>query len=165
MLEIKTLGKDDKILRAQCSLVPDIDGSIRDFARAMIDTMHEDNGIGLAAPQVGELSRLFVVHVQGDIPRVFINPEIIGTSLEMSLYEEGCLSVPRVYYDVNRPSEVSIQAWDENGRPFTMDADGILARVILHEYDHLKGTLFIDHLTEKQRSRLLNVYNKKIQTL
>ena len=163
MLEIKTLGKHDTILRAQCSVIPDINGGIRDFAEAMIETMHVGNGIGLAAPQVGELSRLFVVHVQGDIPRVFINPEIIGTSLEMSAYEEGCLSIPNLYYDVDRPAEVTVQAWDERGKPFTLDADGILARVIQHEYDHLKGTLFIDHLTEKKRARLLTVYNRKMQ--
>jgi len=158
-----TLGKDDRILRAQCSVVPDIDGSIKDFSLAMIETMHAGNGIGLAAPQVGDLSRLFVVHVQGDTPRVFINPEIIGTSMETVPYEEGCLSIPGLYYDVTRPAEITIQAWDENGRPFTLDADGILARVIQHEYDHLKGTLFIDHLSEKQRSRLLTVYNRKFQ--
>jgi len=157
------LGKHDRILRAQCAVIPDIDGGIRDFSRAMIETMHLGNGIGLAAPQVGELSRLFVVHVQGDKPRVFINPEIIGTSLDMSTYEEGCLSIPGLYYDLNRPAEITIQAWDENGKPFTLDAEGLLARVIQHEYDHLKGTLFIDHLSEKQRSRLLTVYNRKLQ--
>lgn len=165
MLDIKTLGKDDRILRAQCSVVPDIDAGIRDFSQAMIETMHIGNGIGLAAPQVGELFRMFVVHVQGDMPRVFINPEIIGTSMEMSAYEEGCLSIPGVYYDINRPAEITVQAWDERGKPFTLDADGLLARVIQHEYDHLKGTLFIDHMSEKQRLRLLNIYNRKLQNV
>ena len=76
--------------------------------------------------------------------RVFINPQIISTSEEVSEYEEGCLSIPQVYESITRPAKVKVQAFDENGKPFTLDADGLLARVIQHEYDHLDGILFID---------------------
>jgi len=162
MLNIVTLGDDRLIKRA--SVVPDIDKMIFDLSNAMIETMHEGNGIGLAGPQVGEMKRMFVCHVQGDVPRVFINPEIIQTSQEMVTMEEGCLSIPGVYADVVRPAQISIQAWNEKGRPFRLDAEGVLARVIQHEYDHLNGVLFIDHLSDKKRQRLLKVYNKNADT-
>jgi peptide deformylase len=93
--------------------------------------------------------------VEKDVPRVFINPSIIETSEELVKYEEGCLSIPGLYADVIRPKTVRIQAWNEKGRPFTLTADGILARVILHEYDHLEGTLFIDRISEVKRNRIL----------
>jgi peptide deformylase len=91
---------------------------------------------------------------------VFINPSIVGTSQEMVKLEEGCLSVPGVYVDVLRPVAVRVQAWNEKGRPFTFEADGILARVILHEYDHLEGTLFIDRIPESKRSKILAKFEK-----
>lgn len=161
MLDIVTLGDD--VLRKQASLIPDIDRSISDLAAAMIDSMHIGKGIGLAGPQVGELKRLFVTHVEGDTPRVFINPQIIRTSQELGTYEEGCLSIPGIYSDVVRPLFVGVQAWNERGRPFTLDAEGVLARVILHEYDHLNGILFLDHIDEKKRARLTRVYDRKFR--
>jgi peptide deformylase len=85
----------------------------------------------------------------------------VQTSEDLSEYEEGCLSVPGMYADVIRPAEVRVQAWNERGRPFTIDADGLLARVILHEYDHLEGTLFIDRLSAMKRDRLVGMYEKK----
>ncbi len=159
MLTIVRLG--DAVLRKQASLIPDIDRTIADLAAGMIEAMHAGRGIGLAGPQVAELKRIFVTHVEGDRARVFINPQIIRTSTEQEPREEGCLSIPGVYADVVRPSEISVQAWNERGRPFTLDADGILARVILHEYDHLNGVLFLDHLDEKKRLRLVRVYDKR----
>ncbi|MFQ3547068.1 MAG: peptide deformylase, partial [Termitinemataceae bacterium] len=120
-------------------------------------------GIGLAGPQVGLLQRIFIVHIEGETPRVFINPTIIGTSPEQSQYEEGCLSIPGMYADVNRPEKITIQAWNERGRPFTLDAEGLLARVIQHEYDHLEGVLFIDRLSELKRKRLIALYEKKMR--
>ncbi len=159
MLNIITLGDERLVKRA--AVISDIDKMIYDLSQAMIEAMHEGNGIGLAGPQVGEMKRLFVCHVQGDIPRVFINPEIVQTSHEQVLMEEGCLSIPGVYADVVRPAQVSIQAWNENGKPFRLDAEGVLARVIQHEFDHLNGVLFIDHISDKKRQRLLKVYNKK----
>ena len=149
------------MLRKKCATIAVFDKKLEDLVIAMIDTMHTGDGIGLAGPQVGVEKRLFVCHVPDDEPRVFINPEIIGTSQELSPYEEGCLSIPGVYSDVIRPKAVTVQAWTLEGRPFKIEVEGILARVIQHEIDHLKGILFIDHLTDKKRLRLLSTYEKR----
>lgn len=162
MLSIVTLG--DEVLTHKAAVIPEVDHAIQSLAEAMIEAMHVGRGIGLAGPQVGELKRLFVTHVEGDVPRVFINPQIMQTSNEQLTYEEGCLSIPGIYADVLRPEYVTVQAWNERGRPFRVDADGMLARVILHEYDHLNGTLFLDHLDEKKRSRLVKIYDRKQKT-
>ncbi len=161
MLDIVTLGDD--VLRERVDEIQDINGEIAELAQHMLSTMYTGDGVGLAAPQVGLLKSLFVCHVNGDQPRVFINPQIIGTSQEMLSYEEGCLSIPGVYGDVIRPATITVQAINERGKPFKVDAEGMLARVIQHEMDHLKGVLFIDHLDEKQRERLLKAYQKKIR--
>ncbi|MFW6207335.1 MAG: peptide deformylase [Spirochaetota bacterium] len=161
MLDIVTLGDD--VLRERVDEIQDINGEIAELAQHMLSTMYTGDGVGLAAPQVGLLKSLFVCHVNGDQPRVFINPQIIGTSQEMLPYEEGCLSIPGVYGDVIRPATITVQAINERGKPFKVDAEGMLARVIQHEMDHLKGVLFIDHLDEKQRERLLKAYQKKIR--
>ena len=161
MLDIVTLGDD--VLREQVDEIKDVNGEIADLAQNMISAMYNGDGIGLAAPQVGLLHSLFVCHVTGDEPRVFINPQIIGTSQEMLPYEEGCLSIPGVYGDVVRPAAITVQAVNEKGRPFKIDAEGMLARVIQHEMDHLKGILFIDHIEESQRERLVKAYNKKMR--
>ena len=159
MLSIVTLG--DEVLTRRASLIPVVDRSISDLSAAMIDAMHIGKGIGLAGPQVGELKRLFVTHVDGDVPRVFINPQIILTSNELESFEEGCLSIPGIYANVMRPQAVTVQAWNERGRPFTLDAEGILARVIQHENDHLNGVLFLDHLDDKKKNRLVSIFEKK----
>jgi peptide deformylase len=91
---------------------------------------------------------------------VFINPEIVLTSQEIVVIEEGCLSLPRLYLDVTRPQSVRVQAWNEKGRPFTVETDGLLARVILHEYDHLEGVLFIDRLNPGKRDRAISQYRR-----
>lgn len=158
-MEIITLG--DEILRKKAVTVGDIDAALAALAKDMLEAMRVGRGVGLAGPQVGELKRIFVTQIEGDVPRVFINPSIIETSPELSEYEEGCLSIPGMYADVTRPAAVRVQAWNERGRPFTIDADGFLARVILHEYDHLEGTLFIDRLSEAKRNKLVTLYEKK----
>lgn len=160
-MEIITLG--DETLTKPATLVADIDKGIADFTAAMLETMMKGNGIGLAASQVGYLKRIFVCHFQGDIPRVFINPEILRTSNDQETFEEGCLSIPGIYADVVRPEEITVQAWDEKGKPFTIDADGLLARVIQHEMDHLRGVLFIDHLNPKKRERVVKQYYRKVR--
>jgi len=160
MMKIYTLG--DEVLEKKASLIADIDKKIVDLSTAMLDAMYEGKGIGLAGPQVGEGLRLFVCHVNDDVARVFINPEIIATSQEVVPYEEGCLSIPGMYADVVRPAAVRVQAWNEKGKPFTLDAEGVLARVIQHEFDHLNGVLFIDHLEEKKRKRMVKLFQKKI---
>jgi peptide deformylase len=152
-MEILTLGHE--LLCRKAEPVKNIDNEIRVIADRMIGALHDGKGVGLAGPQVGFMRRIFVVHVDGDQPRVFINPSITATSAETVKYEEGCLSIPGVWADVVRPRTVQIQAWNERGRPFTLDADGILARVILHEYDHLEGMLFIDRIPPRRRDRIL----------
>lgn len=158
MLTIYTLP--DEVLRRTSDPIEEIDDETKQLALDMIDTMHAGNGIGLAGIQVGINKRLFVVHVSKDKPRVFINPEIIETSVEEVEYEEGCLSIPGVYADVRRAAAVKIQAWNERGRPFKLDADGLLARVILHENDHLNGVLFLDYLSDRKRDKLLKQYDR-----
>jgi peptide deformylase len=158
-MEIITLGND--LLRQKAEPVKPIGEEYRKIAAEMIDALHEGKGVGLAGPQVGLMKRIFVVHVDRDIPRIFINPAIIMTSQEQVKYEEGCLSIPGIYADVIRPENIQVQAWNERGRPFTLDAGGILARVILHEYDHLEGTLFIDRLSEPKRKKIVAKWEKR----
>ena len=156
MLNIVTLG--DERLGKHSILVPDFDGEIESLIEQMFETKHANKGIGLAAVQVGKLIRLFVTHVPKDAPRVFINPEVIETSGGQRSFEEGCLSIPEVNADVIRPEQVQLQAWNVKGRPFSMDAEDLLARVIQHELDHLNGVLFIDRIDPKKRERLVKQY-------
>ena len=157
MLEIVTIPAE--VLYQKAQPVNEINGSIAELADNMLDAMHAAQGIGLAGPQVGKQLRLFVVHVADDQPRLFVNPEIIGTSLETVKLEEGCLSIPGLYAEVVRPRAIEVQAYNRRGRPFTLQADGILARVILHEIDHLNGVLFLDHLPQRKRERMLRRYD------
>ena len=158
MLNIVTLG--DERLQKHSIVIPDFDGEIQTLAEQMFETMYTNKGIGLAAVQVGKLVRLFITHVPNDDPRVFINPEIVETSVEQGSYEEGCLSIPEINADVIRPAHVRIQAWNLKGRPFSIDAGQMLARVVQHELDHLNGVLFIDRLNPKKRERLVRRYEK-----
>jgi peptide deformylase len=157
MLNIITLGDDQ--LRKHSIVVPDLNGTVHTLIEQMFESMREYKGIGLAAVQVGSLYRLFITEVGGDRPRVFVNPEILETSVEQISYEEGCLSIPGIEADVLRPQRVRVQAWNEKGRPFTLDAEDMLARVVQHEYDHLNGVLFIDHIDPKKRERLVRQFN------
>lgn len=157
-MRICTLGED--VLRVVAAPVKDIDDELREFIKGMFATMKADRGLGLAAPQVGRSVRLFVCHADKDKDRVFINPQIVRMSEELVDYEEGCMSIPGLYAEVKRPREVSVQAYNEKGRPFTIDADGLLARVIQHELDHLDGKLFIDHLSKAKRERIVSQWEK-----
>ncbi|MGO9411835.1 MAG: peptide deformylase [Spirochaetia bacterium] len=160
MLSIIKLG--DPILKKHSVVVPDVNDNIRALVTEMIETMERGKGVGLAAVQVGELVRLFVTKVPGDSARVFINPDILETSIEQATMEEGCLSIPGLYTEVTRPASVRIQAWNEKGKPFTLSAEEYLARVIQHELDHLNGILFIDRVGPKKRQRLLAEYESKV---
>ncbi len=161
MLDIYTIGAD--VLRKNADPIEKFDEELAGLVAKMFETMKLGKGVGLAAPQVGLAQRLFVVQIEGDTPRVFINPEIVQTSLELESFEEGCLSIPGVYADLDRPSGIRVQAWNERGRRFVLEAEGFLARVIQHELDHLNGILFTDRLTERNRDRLLKQYEKRMR--
>ncbi len=160
MLNIIKLG--DPLLKKHSVVVPDINDEVRALVAGMFETMERGKGVGLAAVQVGELLRLFVTKVPGDSPRVFINPDILETSIDEVTMEEGCLSIPGLYTDVTRPGSIRVQAWNEKGRPFALSAEEYLARVIQHELDHLNGILFIDRVGPKKRQRLLAEYDSKV---
>ena len=160
MLDIYTL--DDEVLRTETEEVKVFDGALKMLIDAMFDTMMEADGVGLAGPQVGVSQKLFVVDTRRGDRLAFINPVILETSIEEVPFEEGCLSVPGVFHDVMRPQRVKVQAQDVNGKYFTVDADGFLARVIQHENDHLNGILFTDHVEEKDREKMLNQCRKKL---
>jgi peptide deformylase len=134
----------DEILRKKCREVSGIDERLLTLIEDMKETMYEAEGVGLAAPQVGTLKRLFVIDI-GEGPLVFINPEIIETS-GSQIDEEGCLSLPGETKEVMRPNYVRVRALNEKGEDFEIESEELLARAILHEYDHLNGTLFIDRV-------------------
>ena len=144
MLRITKLGEE--ILRQVAVPVKEeeINDEFRKIIEEMFETMDAANGVRLAAPQVNINKRFFVLTADDDVRRVFVNPQIISTSAEMSDYEEGCLSIPKIYEVIKRPSKVTVQALDENGKKFTIEAEGLLARIIQHENDHLDGIVFID---------------------
>lgn len=164
MLKIKLYGED--VLRQKVEPIAEIDAGIRELARDMLETMYCADGIGLAAPQVGILQALVVVDVspmseKHPNPLVLINPKIVEHN-GSSIYTEGCLSIPAVYADVTRPSEVVVRYQSLKGTWRKRKFDGIMARVIQHEIDHLKGVLFIDYLEEKTREHVMEALDLTI---
>ena len=151
-LEIYKLGDD--VLRKNAKRISKVDHSIRYLAKEMLQSMYAAKGIGLAAPQIGINKELLVIDVNFEDsaaePLILINPEITAYGSTLNSYEEGCLSIPGVYLNVVRPSTIKLKFRDEMGRPRKMKADGILARCIQHEMDHLKGVLFVDRVTSKE---------------
>jgi len=149
----------DKILRKKVNKVKVIDNEIIELVTNMFDTMRNANGIGLAANQVGADRAVFVVDIsmveeyQDSKPLVFINPKIVKRSEEKVVFEEGCLSIPDVRGDVERPEAISITYQDFDFKEQTLDADNLLARVIQHEYDHLMGILFTDLVDDELKKR------------
>lgn len=161
---MKIRYEPDPILRQQCQPVASIDSATAKLCRAMIRCMQRARGIGLAAPQIGISSTLFVTEAPGDYPRVFINPQIIETSYDQVPIQEGCLSIPAIYYHIQRSRTAVIQAYNEQGEQFTLQTEGMLARVILHEQDHLRGVLFWDLLPEDIRRQLQAHYHNQVVT-
>jgi peptide deformylase len=157
LLDIRVLG--DPILRAETTPVGTITDDIRRLVRDMFDTMHIAKGIGLAAPQVGRTERLAVIDVDKN-PMVIVNPEVIYTEGKAKA-EEGCLSIPDIYGDVERPAKVRIRALDIEGREFEVEADELLARCLQHEIDHLHGKLFIDYLSVLKRRTAMAKWTKE----
>jgi peptide deformylase len=152
----------DPILRQKAEQINHIDDALRQLVSDMLETMHATQGIGLAAPQVFHSITLFVacVPIQSDgkwhqgINRVFINPQLISCSTETRQSEEGCLSIPGIYMKIPRPQSVHIRAIDMMGEAFEETMEGLQAANFLHEYDHLQGTLILDHLTKEEREKL-----------
>jgi len=161
ILRVTKLGED--ILRQVAQPVQEVNDEIRQLAQDMFETMIEYDGVGLACPQVGKSLRMFVVIADDDVRRVFINPQIIKTSSEVSDYDEGCLSIPQVYETITRPVKVTVQAMNENGKVFTLDADGLLARIIQHEYDHLEGILYIDRGDKDFAEKTTAQFKKRLE--
>jgi peptide deformylase len=150
-LPIHTLGARE--LRTAARRISKVDESVRELARDMLRSMYTAKGIGLAAPQVGIAKQLLVIDLDleeaATPPLVLINPEITAAGSSLNTYEEGCLSIPKVYLNVVRPSVVEVSFRDELGRPRKIKADGLLARCIQHEMDHLQGVLFVDRVTDE----------------
>ena len=147
-LQVHYLG--DRVLRQPAKRVAKIDNALRDFACKMLQTMYSEDGIGLAAPQVGVNKQLLVIDAdpedENNAPLVMINPKIISASKQLATGQEGCLSIPGVYLDVVRPAAVEVSFKDETGRPRKIKVDDLVARVIQHEMDHLNGVLFVDRV-------------------
>jgi peptide deformylase len=152
LLPVRVLG--DPILRRIATRVRAVDDEIRRLADDMYETMYMAKGIGLAAPQVGVDARVFVTDVDG-ARHVMINPELVRVEGALESGEEGCLSIPDVMGDVKRPARIVMTGSDLRGELVTLDADGLLARCLQHELDHLNGRLFIDHLSFLKRRRAL----------
>jgi peptide deformylase len=151
ILDIRVLG--DPILRQATVPVTEVTDDLRRLIADMFDTMYHARGIGLAAPQVGRTERLAVIDVD-DEPMVIINPEIIDRSGSAKA-EEGCLSIPDIYADVERPRSVVVRAMDAEGETFELEATELLARCLQHEIDHLEGKLFLDYLSVLKRTAAL----------
>ncbi|MBQ2611452.1 peptide deformylase [bacterium] len=161
----KVLKYGDPKLREKAKEVHKVSKKIKDLVQDMLETMYTNNGVGLAAPQIGESYRIFVIDTTTNKeplhPIVFINPKIIKQS-GSQIEQEGCLSFPEVFFDVKRYKDVTVKALDINGRPFIIEAkDGTLqSRAIQHEFDHLEGILFVDHCVNRfEADEILAKYN------
>ncbi len=157
LLKVRQYG--DPCLRQKSVLVEEIGVPERMLIQAMVQTMHEDKGIGLAAPQVGINKRIFVIDI-GDGPMVFINPKIINAE-GASVLEEGCLSIPEALVKVERPEKIRVQYRDEDNKLFERDFDELQARVIQHENDHLDGKMIVDYATEEELAK----WKKKLEEI
>jgi peptide deformylase len=154
----------DKRLRQVSAPVKKIDAGIRKLVEDMFETMYDAPGIGLAAIQVGTPQRVITMDLakkeEPKSPQVFINPEILWSSEEKATYEEGCLSIPEFYGDVERPAQVKVKYLDLEGAAHEIEANGLLATCLQHEIDHLNGVLFIDHLSKLKRDRVVKKFSK-----
>jgi len=151
LLEIRKYP--DLILKKKCKMVKETTEEIKNLGRDMVETMIENQGIGLAASQVGELKRVIVTQTEKG-SEIFINPKIIKKSKETEVLEEGCLSLPGLFLKIKRAKEVEVKALDSEGRGIKMKAKGLSARVIQHEIDHLDGILIIDKIGFWQRWKI-----------
>jgi peptide deformylase len=159
-LEIRLLG--DPVLRERAAEVETVDAEVRRLAGEMFTAMYEADGVGLAAPQVGVLRRIIVVdpREEGVTPRAIVNPRIVTADPLQDKAEEGCLSIPGVRDVVQRPAGVTVEGLDLDGAPVRIEAEGLHARVLQHEIDHLDGVLFLDRLSPLKRRLALKRWEK-----
>jgi peptide deformylase len=154
----------DPRLRLVSTPVKKVDDQLRRLVEDMFETMYDAPGIGLAAIQIGVSERIVTMDLaKKDEPperRVFINPELVWSSDDKAIREEGCLSIPEYYEEVERPSQVKVRYLDLDGTPQEIDADGLLATCLQHEIDHLNGVLFIDHLSKLKRNMVIKKFTK-----
>ncbi|NNG69860.1 peptide deformylase [Rhizobium laguerreae] len=154
----------DPVLRQLSKPIERVDADLQRLADDMLETMYDAPGIGLAAIQIGVPRRMLVIDISREgeekQPQLFINPEILTSSDERSVYEEGCLSIPDYYAEVERPATVSVKYLDRNGKEQTVEADGLLATCLQHEIDHLNGVLFIDHISRLKREMVIKKFTK-----
>lgn len=155
----------DPKLRLVSEPIASVDDAVRQLADDMLETMYDAPGIGLAAIQIGVPKRMLVLDVarEGETPAplVVINPEIVWESDEHSVYQEGCLSIPEYYEDVERPQRIGLRFLDREGAAREIEADGLLATCLQHEIDHLNGVLFIDHISKLKRDRVVKKFQKQ----
>jgi peptide deformylase len=158
------LTAPDPRLKAVSTDVDKVDDEIRRLIDDMADSMYEADGIGLAAIQIGVPKRVIVMDLDQKSgkknPRAYVNPKVVWASDETATFEEGCLSVPEVWEDVDRPARIRAQYLDRDGKLQTLEADGLLATCLQHEMDHLEGVLFIDHISKLKRSMAMRKLQK-----
>ncbi|AOF90066.1 peptide deformylase [Sinorhizobium sp. RAC02] len=154
----------DPILREVSKPIETIDSEVKKLADDMLETMYDAPGIGLAAIQIGVARRMLVLDVSKDgedkTPLVFINPEVVSASDARSVYEEGCLSIPDYYAEVERPAIITVKHLDRDGKEQLTQAEGLLATCLQHEIDHLNGVLFIDHISKLKREMVIRKFTK-----
>ena len=158
------LTAPDPRLQAVSTDIETVDADIRKLVDDMADSMYAADGIGLAAVQIGVPKRVIVIDLDQKEgkknPRAFINPKILWASEELAVFEEGCLSVPEIWDDVERPARIRCEYLDRDGNKQLLEADGLLATCLQHEMDHLNGVLFIDHLSRLKRSMVIKKLTK-----
>ncbi|MHC1546956.1 peptide deformylase [Phyllobacterium sp. K27] len=154
----------DPLLRQVSKPVASFDADLRKFSTDMLDTMYDAPGIGLAAIQVGAPIQMLVIDLAKEdepkAPQVYVNPKVLWSSDERNVYEEGCLSIPDYYAEVERPKQVRVSYFDIEGKPQEVEADGLLATCLQHEIDHLNGVLFIDYISRLKREMVVKKFKK-----
>ena len=162
MTVLDILRYPDSRLHMVAKPVAVVNDDIRQVVADMAETMYDAPGIGLAATQVNVHKRVIVIDISEtrDDLKIFINPQVVAASEESKVYEEGCLSVPGIYDEVERPDRVTVTALDADGNPFTTEADGVLAVCLQHEIDHLDGKVFVQYLSRLKQSRIKSKLSK-----
>jgi peptide deformylase len=165
MSKLDILLIPDQRLKQVAAPIDKVDASVRKLLDDMLETMYAAPGIGLAAPQVGVMKRAITIDISREgeekTPLFLINPTVAWTSEELSTYQEGCLSIPDYYEDIERPARVRVEYLDRDGKEQEIVAEGLLATCIQHEIDHLNGVLFIDHISRLKRDRVMKKFIKR----